>query len=155
MLVYRIAFKKYSQTLIAPGIEGRWNGAGRKVIYTSESPALALLENMLRRKGTGFSNDFRTMIIEIPNDIKITTVNLKNLQDGWRDYKDYSICQKIGNEWYDHSLSTVLKVPSAVLPDSSNYVINATHPQYKSIKLLKSINFIPDERIEDILKNGK
>ena len=37
MFVYRISHKDYSDKLFAPGIAGRWNGTGRKVIYASES----------------------------------------------------------------------------------------------------------------------
>jgi RES domain-containing protein len=152
MLVYRIAFKKYSHSLDASGVEGRWNGAGRKVIYTAESSALALLENMVRRKGTGFNNHYQMMIIEWPDTLKIEVVNVAALADGWRDYKDYSVCQRIGNQWYDHGKVPVLKVPSAVLPDAHNYVVNTTHTDFKQAKLLTTIPFIPDERIEDILK---
>jgi RES domain-containing protein len=59
MLVYRIVFKAWSHTLFAPGVAGRWNGTGRKVIYTAASIPLAFLENMIQRKGVGFNDDFK------------------------------------------------------------------------------------------------
>ena len=163
MLAYRIVFKKYSRKLLAPGFAGRWNGSGRKVIYCAESVALAFLENMIRRQGVGFNQDFKTMILEIPAsafvasakaaDLKIQTVNPDDLPAGWRRFTDYSICQPIGNAWYDAGIYPLLKVPSAVLPESSNYVINSTHPGFNKIKLIQVSDFIPDERIEALLKN--
>lgn len=152
MLVYRIVFKAYSKALFAPGVSGRWNGAGRKVIYTAESIPLAFLENMIRRKGVGFNSDFKTMIIEIPDALHITEIAASSLASGWRDFNDYTHCQAIGNKWYDAGDTPVLKVPSAVLPDNFNYVLNATHPEYKKIVLLKTTDLVPDERIEELLK---
>ncbi|HEU4633667.1 MAG TPA: RES family NAD+ phosphorylase [Flavisolibacter sp.] len=153
MLVYRITHKIYSKQLFASGLEGRWNGDGKKVIYTAGSVALAFLENMIRRQGVGFNSDFKTMIIEIPDDLKIQVIKNENLAAGWREFTDYSKCQPLGNAWFDKGEKPVLKVPSAVLPEEFNYVINAAHPDFKKIKLVETTELIPDERIEDILKN--
>ena len=155
MLAYRITLKKYSTSLFAPGLAGRWNGNGRKVIYCAESIALAFLENMIRRQGVGFNDDFRTMILEIPDDLKIQTISADDLPPSWRTFTDYSQCQPFGDRWYDESTYPILKVPSAVLPDSSNYVINFLHPDFKKIKLAKVTDLIPDQRIEELLKKYK
>lgn len=153
MLVYRITHKMYSKELFASGLEGRWNGDGKKVIYAAGSVALAFLENMIRRQGVGFNSDFKTMIIEIPDDLKIQTIKAENLPTGWREFNDYSKCQPLGNEWFDKAEKPVLKVPSAVLPEEFNYVVNATHPDFRKIKLVETTELVPDERIENILKN--
>jgi RES domain-containing protein len=155
MLVYRIVHKSFSKKIIAPGFAGRWNGSGRKVVYCAESIALAFLENMIRRQGIGFNQDFKTMILEIPDTLKIQFVQFKDLPAGWRKFNDYSKSQPIGNNWYDEGIFPILKVPSAVLPESYNYVLNATHPDCKKIKLLKTTDLIPDERIEDLLKKRR
>ncbi len=152
MLVYRIIPTIYSKSLHAPGLAGRWNGAGRKVIYTAESIPVAFMENMVRRKGLGFNDLFAIMVIDIPDTLAVSEIAPSSLAKGWRDYKDYSICQAAGNNWYDQGSSLVLKVPSAILPTNYNYVLNATHPDFRLIKLLGSSPLIPDERIEEILK---
>ncbi len=152
MLVYRITFKTFSSSLFAPGIEGRWNGVARKVVYAAESIPLAFMENMIRRKGAGFNDDFRIMIIEVPDSLTITIITPSDLAEGWRNFRDYTICQTIGNKWYDEGMTAVLQVPSAVLPEAHNYVMNSAHPDFAKIKLVSAIPLIPDERIEDILK---
>lgn len=152
MLVYRIVLKKYSTSLFAPGFAGRWNSTGRKVVYTAESIPLAFLENMVRRKGVGFNTDFATMIIEIPDKLTIEKVDPARLPPGWRDFHDYSKCQPFGDDWYDKGDAAVLKVPSAVLPEAHNFVLNTLHRDFKMIKIVKTTELIPDERIEDILK---
>ena len=104
MLAYRIVYRLYSKKLLASGLAGRWNGGGRKVVYCAESIALAFLENMVRRQGVGFNKDFKTMILEIPDDLKIRKVIIKDLAPGWRDFTDYSKCQPLGNSWYDKGI---------------------------------------------------
>ncbi len=152
MVVYRITHKNFSKALYASGAKGRWNAEGKKVIYCAESIPLAFLENMVRRQGVGFNDDFKIMIIELPDNLKITSISPSELKDGWRDFKDFSKCQPWGNTWYDEIQTPILKVPSAVLPDAFNFVINTIHPDYKKIKLIGVTDLVPDERIEDILK---
>ena len=155
MLIFRITPKKYSRSLVAPGLPGRWNGAGRKVIYAAESIPLAFMENMIRRKGLGFNDLFAIMLIDVPDKLTISETDLKKLPKNWRDYKDYSRCQAIGNNWYDTGSTAILKVPSAILPSGFNYVLNTTHPDFKKIRLAGTSPLIPDERIEDLLKKYK
>src|SRR3954452_31180 len=125
MLVYRIVHKLYSENLFASGASGRWNSAGNKVIYTAESIPLAFLENMVRRQGVGFNKDFKIMFIEIPDNTRIATIDLTQLEESWRDFHDYSKCQPLGDIWYNEGKALILKVPSAILPESFNYVINS------------------------------
>jgi len=152
MLAFRIAHRKYSQRLHASGLEGRWNSKGRKVIYAASTLELAFLESMIRRKGIGFNDDFRTMIIEIPPTLKITTARVSSLPRNWRNAADYSKCQAIGDAWYDKKETAILKVPSALIPESYNYVINAEHELFPRIKLVGVTDLIPDSRVEEILK---
>jgi len=153
MLVYRIVHKKYSAGLYVSGLKGRWNSPGKKVLYTAESIPLAFLENMIRRQGVGFNTDFKIMIIEIPESAVISEVKISDLEDGWRAFRDYSRCQRIGDKWYDGNKTLVLRVPSAVLPEAFNYVIHAEHKDYKLVKLIRTTELVPDDRIEEILKN--
>lgn len=155
MLAYRIAHKKYSDHLFAPGFSGRWNGAGKKVLYCSESIPVAFLESMIRRQGVGFNRDYNIVIIEIPDDLPVHTVNLTELSPGWRDFHDYSICQQIGNAWFDQFDSPVLKVPSAVVLQSVNYVVHAQHRAYSRVKVVGVAELIPDARIDEMLRNYK
>ena len=152
MLIFRIGHKNYATSLTASGAAGRWASAGKKVIYAAESIALALLENMVRRQGVGFNGDFKIVVIEVPDDIVITTINAEKLKTGWRDFRDYGICQPVGNKWFDEQATCVLKVPSAVIPESNNYVINTLHPGFSRIKIVQISDLVPDKRIEDLLK---
>jgi RES domain-containing protein len=152
MLVYRIVHKKYATSLFASGMEGRWNSKGNKVLYCAESIALAFLENMVRRKGVGFNDDFKTMFIEIPSKATITEISVDNLASGWREFNHYQSCQSLGDIWYNERKHLLLKVPSAVLPEAFNFVINTANADYKKVKIIEVTDLIPDKRIEEILK---
>lgn len=155
MLAFRIVHKLYANTLFASGMRGRWNSAGNKVLYASESIPLALLENMVRRQGVGFNSDFKVMFLEIPDEVVIESVEESALEPGWRDPNDYSQCQPLGDQWFNAGKALALKVPSAVMPLAFNFVINTIHPDYPRVKLVEVTDLVPDTRIDDILKKYK
>lgn len=155
MLVYRIAHKKYAESLFASGMEGRWNSDGKKVLYTAESVSLAYLETLAHRKGMGYNRDFNIMVIEIPSDAAFEEVESNRLPKNWRDFRNYEECKKLGDEWFDLHKSLYLKVPSAVVPENKNIVINTLHSDFEKVKLIEVLNFEPDERLEEIIKKYK
>ena len=155
MLVYRITHKKHNDYLFAPGFSGRWTSAGKKVLYCAESIPLAFLESMVRRQGAGFNRDYNIIIIEIPDDLAIKTVSLTELADEWRNFGDYSICQKIGDSWFGEFDVPILKVPSAVLVECFNYVLNTQHKDYNRVKVAGVTELAPDPRIDELLKKYK
>jgi len=152
MIIFRIGHKNYVTTLTASGAAGRWAAAGRPVIYCAENIPLAFLENMVRRQGVGFNQDFKIAFIHVPDDLLISSIEERVLDPDWRDPYDYSHCQPLGNEWFDQLRMPLLKVPSAVMPESSNYVINTLHPDFRKLKIVAITDLVPDPRIEDILK---
>jgi RES domain-containing protein len=151
MLIYRIAYKKFTQNLSSSGLSGRWNSDGKMVLYTSENISLALLENMIYRAGSGFNNDYKIMIIEVLSE-KIEEIISKKLPKNWRELDAYSELQEIGDHWYDQQNNLILKVPSSILPENSNYILNTIHPDFNKVKLIDVLDYEPDERLENILK---
>jgi RES domain-containing protein len=152
MLVFRILHKKYGDALSCPGLEGRWNSAGKRVLYCSESIPLAFMESMIRRQGIGFNNDFHIAYIEIPDTAEIKILTVADLPKGWDNPHDYTHCQPLADKWYDSQESLVLQVPSATLSQCNNYVINSLHPDFSKVKLSGFTPLMPDARIDDMLK---
>lgn len=151
MLVFRIVNKKY-KALVPSGAEGRWNSAGNKVIYAAESIPLAFLESMIRRQGVGFADNFKILFIDMP-DKAGTEVSPQDLAADWRT--NDSACRLLGDKWYKEAKALVLKVPSAVLPFSYNYVLNLQLPSSSKLKVIAVTDLMPDPRIEEILKKYK
>ncbi|RAI98694.1 RES domain-containing protein [Chitinophaga skermanii] len=147
MIVYRVVTKKFTNHLVAPGLNGRWNSAGKKVLYTAGSVALAALESMYRRNGYGFNDHFALIQIEIPGKLKITEHPGLDLPPKWNQPHDYRVTQSIGDAWYKREESPILKVPSAIIPQEFNYIINSQHPDFDSIKVISVNEFLFDEQL--------
>lgn len=154
MLVFRILHKKYGEPLFTPGLEGRWNSDGKKVLYCSESIPLAFMESMIRRQGVGFNSDFQIAHINIPDTLSIKVIAVNDLPDGWDNSHDYSKCQPLADAWYNLRKDPVLKVPSATLSVCYNYVLNSQHPDFEKVKLVNLTPLIPDPRIDEMLRKA-
>ena len=141
MKVFRISLYKWSGKLTASGNPGRWNSKGNFVVYTAGSRALACLENVVHRSGDGFNDNFNVMVIEIPPRTKIIELKKKDLPNEWYEYKTYLECQKIGDNWISKSETVVLKVPSSIIVEEYNYLINPGHEDFKSITLIEIEDF--------------
>jgi RES domain-containing protein len=148
MIVYRISSNRCAGKLQASGIAARWNFAKQKVLYTSESRALACLENVVHRSMSGLSGLFKTQVIEIPDHLKIEIIDEKNLPPRWSKPYKYSVCEEIGASWFVSGNSLVLKVPSVLIPQEHNYIIHTIHPDYNLIRLLDVEEFNFDPRIK-------
>lgn len=89
------------------------------------------------------------MIISAPDsDHLIKTIDTKALPENWREFEAYSLLQKIGSEWFNSKETLILKVPSAVIPQEYNYIINTEHPDFKkNIVLVRTEAYFWDERL--------
>ena len=148
MVVFRIVHERWSKELAASGNEARWNSKGNFVIYTSASRALACLENIVHRSGEGDSRIFKTMVIEIPDQLKCEEIFLMKLSKDWSERKNFIYTQHLGNEWIRANTSAILKVPSSIIKMENNYILNPAHKDFKKIKLRGVENFIFDSRVE-------
>ena len=149
MLVFRIALWKYTHQLMASGRAARWNSNEVKVMYASGSQSLCCLENIVHRSKLGLTADFGLMHIHIPDDTKILSVNLEDLPENWNAFDHIHITQKLGNQWVSEKQSAVLRVPSSIIHEEPNYLINPAHPEFNRIKLLRTNSFLFDDRIKD------
>ena len=148
MEVFRVSSTKYSKELTASGKAARWNKDGEFVIYTGETRSLAMLENIVHKSiQTGL--DYETMIISITDSEAVfSRKKISDLPSNWRDISAYSKLQDIGSKWYHSKESLVLQVPSVIVPQEFNYIINANHPEFKNrITLVRQEEFVLDNRL--------
>ena len=146
MKVFRISALEYADGLQASGIAARWNREGQKVVYTAESRSLACLENVVHRSKKGLRGLFRTLVIEIPDYLKMEITEEKSLPAGWNKTDNYLSCREIGSLWFLSGKTVILKVPSALVRQESNYILNTLHPDFNSIRLVDTEEFYFDSR---------
>lgn len=147
MVVYRITLAKWAPTLTGSGYPARWNSKGYHVIYTAGTRALACLENLVHRSGEGLDQHFSIVEINIPKSCQVETVDISTLPENWFQNEMSSTCRSIGDTWVTTRRTPVLKVPSSLIPEESNFLINPQHPASSDITMLKTVPFRFDRRL--------
>ena len=148
MNIFRICLSKYATSLQASGKANRWNKDDEYVIYAGESRALSALELVVHRASFNIKNDFKILSIEIDEDIEIKSIERTQLPDNWKKPEAYIKLQSFGSNWYQSQESVILKVPSIIIEEENNYIINTKHPFFQTKIHLKEIKeFVWDARL--------
>lgn len=112
---------------------GRWNSRGRRVVYLSSSLALATLEMLAQVRNAAILPHYLKLSIRIPEDV-IFELGPSDWPPGWDDQHLHPpSAQQIGDTWVDLKQSAALLVPSAVVPEEWNVLVNPAHPDFKRI----------------------
>jgi RES domain-containing protein len=137
MLLWRISNHADLTGLGGERLKGRWHtaSAGKRIVYLSEHPAVALIENLANLRGDPrfFKRHFQLLKISLPDTHKtkeLTPAQLSNI-----DQKDLATTQAIGDLWLASKSSGLLRVPSIPSPESWNYLLNPLHPDASKLKL--------------------
>jgi RES domain-containing protein len=149
MNVFRITTEKWAGNLKGSGFAARWNSNGIFTCYSASSRALACLEMIVHLNADRLKTPFKLTVIEIPNEIDILTVDMSVLSERWSDHDNYPICQEIGDKWIQEFESCVLRVPSAIIKNEYNYLINHQHQDFKRIKIIEIEDFEFNLRIKE------
>ncbi|MCM4153578.1 RES domain-containing protein [Arenibacter sp. N53] len=148
MKLFRITREKYAEKLEASGRTNRWNMEKQYVIYASSSRSLATLELVAHRNAIMEGIKYKMVIINIPDKNNfIHTVDTKKLAIDWHLLENRYATQKYGSDWYSKRSSTVLKVPSAIIKQEFNFVINTQHPDFSEITIEGIEDFNWDKRL--------
>ena len=125
---------------------GRWNSRGRAAVYASTRLSLAALELLVHTDVPLVPPDLIACEIEIPDDVGMETVELGDLPKGWRA-PGHPACRAIGDTWIAEEQTAVLRVPSAVVPEEWNVIINPRHRGAKGIEVVRRRPFTFDARL--------
>jgi len=110
--------------------DGRWHTAarGKRIIYLSEHPALALVEVLANLKGDPklFPAAFQLMKVAVRDNVSTDILAPDALPSNWRE--DLPQTRAIGDSWLARGNSTLLGVPSVPSPESVNYLFSPLHP---------------------------
>jgi RES domain-containing protein len=149
MEVFRLSTTKHSRSLSASGAANRWNTIGQTVLYTGATRALATLELIVHIRNDKPIVPYEMMIISLPDDSDlIQEIKPATLPTNWRTYSAYSTLQSIGSKWYKENKFLIMKVPSAIIPQEHNYVINTSHSLYsKGVILVRQEDYFFDDRL--------
>ncbi len=124
---------------------GRWNPAGVGILYTSASPELALLEQLVHMPTLPYEDLPRLFLLTL--SLPEVPVPLQELPPRWREEADYQANYKALADWLAHPQVLALEVPSAVVVESKNYLLHPRHLAYNRVEILNSSPFNIDPRL--------
>jgi RES domain-containing protein len=124
---------------------GRWHHAGLPVVYLAESPAGALIEACVHTSANDIPPSYTLLKVAAP-DLPINEISIKRLNNDWMEHVE--ITRSLGSEWLKGRNSALLRVPSALVPETLNCVFNPLHPDAKLFQIEKSFVYPFDVRLK-------
>lgn len=150
MKLFRIAKEQHVGNLSGIGARlygGRWNHKGVAVVYASESRALAALECLVHVPMSTIPRDLEMMTWVIPKRIIPENIDPADLPPKWRKYPPPQRLATLGSNWVHSNRSLLLRVPSAVVENEFNVLINPEHENLKRIRTIGPVRFEFDGRL--------
>ena len=155
MRVWRIATDTPTHTaddlrgLGAKVTGGRWNRAGLPVVYCAESISLAAMETLVHLGAGGLPLNRYLVSVEIPEAIWLRRqiLPLQAAPVGWDALPTGKVSLDFGDGWLSLLASALLVVPSIVVPEESNILINPQHPDASGLSATKIRKWRYDERL--------
>lgn len=150
MLLYRIGSTKYADDLTGEGGKmngGRWNHVGTPCIYSAATRALALLEYTTHAKIHLIPRALSFVTFEIPDhSIKIFTVT--QLPGNWRLFPHLKETRDFGTTFLRNNKFLIYQLPSVVIEDEMNFVINPAHPDIRMVNIVEIKDYAYDLRLK-------
>jgi RES domain-containing protein len=139
MRVWRLCRARHAATAFdgegARLFGGRWNEKGVAVVYTSATLSLAALEVLVHHRVPIPPQEFVAIAADLPDDSPPETVDVSKLPSDWQADPPPRALPRLGSEWARSLRSLVLIVPSALVPQEFNYLINPRHPAAARLSL--------------------
>ncbi len=126
---------------------GRWNFAGYPVVYCSGSRSLAALEFLVHTPMVLAPTDLSIAEISIKKNVKRKSFTEDQLPMNWRETPAPEQLAVLGSEWIKSQSSLLLDVPSVVVDQEINTLINPMHPDIEFVKIARIVSFSFDSRL--------
>ena len=123
----------------------RWHVAGRPVVYTADSSAGALLEVCAHTSRQKAPLSF-TLLKVVGPDLAWEEVSLSSLPTNWTD--EVVLTRSIGSNWLGAAKTALMKVPSSLVPESWNYLLNPMHPEARAFQIERAFEYPFDVRLK-------
>lgn len=131
---------------------GRWNRVGIAVTYASDSIALACLETLVHPGAHALPFNRYLVRIAVPDEVFARRVRFEDLMSetarvGWDALPAGKVSIELGSRWALSGASALLELPSAVIEQERNYLINPAHADTALLLAVKQRRFTYDTRL--------
>jgi RES domain-containing protein len=150
MLLYRIGSTKYIKDLTGEGAKlngGRWNHVGTPCIYSAISKSLALLEYTAHAKIHLIPRALSFVTFEVPEH-SIETYTTSLLPGNWKEFPHPKEARDFGTKFLTNNKFLVYQLPSVLIEDEMNFIINPSHSDMKLVKIIDVKDYAYDLRLK-------
>lgn len=128
---------------------GRWNEPGDALVYSSQTRALACLETVVHLKAVSLPLNRYLVEITVPDAVweQAEIRSADDLPVGWEAQPAGRASIQFGGEWIRERRSAILVVPSAIVPEEPNVLINPAHADSFGIVARKIRRWLYDPRL--------
>jgi RES domain-containing protein len=126
---------------------GRWHTRGQRAVYLADHPASALLEVMVHLEidAEDLPSHYQLLGVDVPNDLPITRLDENELPAKWRE--QIAVTRARGDAWLREAPAPLLRVPSVLVPDARNYLLNPAHADAARISIASTTRAAFDPRL--------
>lgn len=151
-LVWRLVRPDFADKLDGEGARiagGRWNSPGRAALYTSANLSLSVLETYVHLAPEMRDNlpVLAALRISVPDTAGLRRVDAEHLATLLERPDPLVACQTVGDEWLGRGDDLVLEVPSILVPEENNLVLNPAHPAMADVSIVSTRAFHFDPRL--------
>jgi RES domain-containing protein len=126
---------------------GRWHTRGRRIVYCAATPAAALLEILvhLEIEVEDLPRRYHLLKLDAPDTIGVEQITLEELPKHWVERPD--VTRALGDAWLAAGRTALLKVPSALAPETHNVLINPMHREAARVRISQVSEHAIDPRL--------
>ena len=150
MRIWRLTASRYVDTAFsgegARRVGGRWTPVGHSVVHTADSIALAVLETLVHVDASVMPAH-RVIAVDVPEAVPVTTIAAIDLPGDWQRTPPPSALREIGKAWLDAGETALMQVPSVIVPEESNYLVNPRHADFSRFEIHPPAPFEIDRRL--------
>lgn len=128
---------------------GRWNSKGKAVLYSSSTIALATLETLAHLGDNIALRNAFLVRIDIPDAVWNAReyIDAADLDPTWLAEPPGSTTIAFGDAWLQSASAPLLEVPSVIVPEEKNVLINPAHPLARRITAAVLRQYVYDPRL--------
>ena len=151
-IVWRLTRAQFAEQLDGEGARlfgGRWNSHGRRALYTSSHLSLSVLEayGHIPPELRDVLPILQAVRISIPDDASTAHISQEQLVTLLESEDPMAACRAMGDSWLDRNTELVLQVPSILVPEEMNLILNPAHPRMREVEINSSRAFRFDPRL--------
>ena len=126
---------------------GRWNRPGNAMLYCASNISLAVLETFIHLKAGGLPLNRYLVELKIPDAVWARATLRDAPPVGWDAIPTGKVSLDEGDRWLKANYSALLIVPSVIVSEERNVLINPLHPDAQQIKARKVRKWAYDPRL--------